>query len=108
MSFNAYDDLIDLKGKPYLQTIHRSAWFREKHPEGSLPTEVVSLDPVLVKASVYDSSGNLLATGHAGAVEKGSEIWKGKAVEKAETAALGRALGAAGFGTPIDAVSQPP
>lgn len=99
MAFNADEHLIDLKGRKYLETKWRVAWFREKYPNGCIATEIISLDPVLIKASIYDDNNQLLATGHAGAVDTGKQVWSGRAVEKSETAAIGRALGVAGFGT---------
>lgn len=99
MAFDPEKYLSDYKGKQYLEVKWRLVWFREKYPEGSVTTEIVSLDPILVKAYVYANPDLLLATGHAGAVEKGTPIWAGRGVEKAETASIGRALGMAGFGT---------
>lgn len=99
VAFETSKHLIDLKGKKYLPTYARIMAFREKHERGSISTEIVSLDPLIVKATVYDGDGMVLATGHAGAVDTGKQVWSGRAVEKAETASIGRALGAAGFGT---------
>lgn len=99
MAFNPEEHLIQMKGKDYLPVPARVMWFREKYPNGSITTEIVSLDPILVKAYVYANADLLLSTGHAGAVDKGNAVWSGRAVEKAETAAIGRALGLAGFGT---------
>src|SRR5690606_19873203 len=84
--------LIQLKGKWYLETKWRIRWFRQDHPTGTIATEVVSLDPPLVKATIYASDGHILATGHAGANDKGNAVWSGRSIEKSETAAIGRAL----------------
>jgi len=99
MAIDLKKHLVSLKGKMYLPTYARIMAFREKHERGSIRTEIVSLDPLIVKATVYDGDGMILATGHAGAVDTGKQVWSGRAVEKAETASIGRALGAAGFGT---------
>ena len=99
MAIDLKKHLVPLKGKMYLPTYARIMAFREKHERGSIHTEIVSLDPLIVKATVYDNDGRVLATGHAGAVDTGKQVWSGRAVEKAETASIGRALGAAGFGT---------
>lgn len=98
-SFDPTKHLIQLKGKWYLETKYRIQWFREDHPRGCISTEVVSYDPILVKATIYSAEGEVLATAHAGAVDKGNAVWSGKTAEKAETAAIGRALGHAGYGT---------
>lgn len=99
MAFNPAEHLIDLKGKKYLETKWRIAFFRDTHPDGTIATEVLSFDPLLVKATICKSDGTVIATGHGGANDKGNAVWSGRAVEKAETAAIGRALGHAGFGT---------
>jgi hypothetical protein len=98
-SFDPTKHLIQLKGKWYLETKYRIQWFREDHPRGCISTEIVSYDPALIKATVYSGEGEVLATAHAGAVDKGNAVWSGKSFEKAETAAIGRALGHAGYGT---------
>lgn len=100
--FDPKKHLIQLKGKWYLETKYRIAWFRDAHPNGCISTEIISLDPVMVKATVYDGSGDVLATGHAGAIDKGNAVWSGRALEKSETAAIGRALAHAGFGAQFD------
>jgi hypothetical protein len=97
--FNPTKHLIQLKGKQYLETKYRIQWFREEHPGGCISTEVMSFDPVMVKATIYNAEGGILATAHAGAVDKGNAVWSGRAIEKSETAAIGRALAHAGYGT---------
>lgn len=98
-NFDAKQHLIKMGSRMYLETKWRLVWFREEHPHGCITTEIVSLDPVLIKATVYNSEGAVLATAHAGAVDTGKAVWSGRVVEKAETGAIGRALGHAGFGT---------
>lgn len=97
--FDPNAHLILLKNKKYLETKWRLVWFREDHPNGCITTEIVNLEPVLVKATVVSNDGTILGTGHAGAVDKGNAVWSGRAVEKSETAAIGRALAVAGYGT---------
>lgn len=102
MPFNPKDHLIDLRGKKYLDVRNRLVWFRHEHPQGSVQTEIISAAPPIVKASIYDGENNLLATGHgtANAPKNGSTVvWSGREIEKAETAAIGRALGHAGYST---------
>lgn len=97
--FDPTEHLIRLQGKDYLQVQHRVLWFRAEHPKGRIETELVSTDPLIYKATIKDSDGNILATGHGSAQRKDKAVWSGREVEKAETAATGRALGLAGFGT---------
>ena len=104
--FDPKKHLIQLKGKWYLETKYRIQWFREDHPRGCISTEVVSYDPMMVKATVYDGEGAVLATAHAGAVDKGNAVWSGRGLEKSETAAIGRALAHAGYGTQFAGVDE--
>ena len=90
---------VKLGGKQYLQVNARVQWFRDDHPHGVITTEVVSWDPLGVKASIYDNEGSLLAVDHGSAVTKPNTVWAGRELEKACTAAIGRALALAGYGT---------
>jgi len=100
MAFNPKDHLRKISGNDYLDVKWRVMWFREVQATGRIDTELVNLDPLLVKATVYNSEGLQLATGHGGA-NAGSKrvVWSGREFEKAETAAIGRALAHAGYGT---------
>ena len=104
--FDPKKHLIQLKGKWYLETKYRIQWFREDHPRGCISTEIVSYDPMMVKATVYDGEGAVLATAHATAVDKGNAVWSGRGLEKSETAAIGRALAHAGYGTQFAGVDE--
>jgi hypothetical protein len=108
MSFNPKEHLIDLKGKDYLPVAYRLVWFRDEHPNGAVRTEVVSMNPLLVKATVLDENGRFLSDGHASATLPNGRtaVWSGREFEKAETAAIGRALGHAGYGTQFDAEDE--
>lgn len=99
-TFNPQDYLMDIKGKPYLKTPHRVLWFKTEHPEnGAITTELVFAEPFpLFKAYVY-VDGVLMATAHGSAQVKAGSVYAGREFEKAETAAIGRALGNAGYGT---------
>lgn len=99
MSFNPKDWLIDLKGKKYLQVAHRVEWFREVHPTGAIVTELVSVEPIVFKATITNNEGVILAVDYASATPKQGAVWSGREIEKASTAAIGRALALAGFGT---------
>lgn len=99
MAFDPQKHVISLKGKAYLETRWRIAWFRDEHPDGAIVTEILSQEPIMVKATVLNGAGQILATGHGGALDKGNAVWSGRGLEKAESAAIGRALGHAGYGT---------
>lgn len=99
MTFDAQKHVIELKGKKYLETKWRIAWFRDEHPHGCIETDVLPFDVLTVKATVRNAEGFVLATGLGSANDKGNAVWSGRSLEKAETAAIGRALGHAGYGT---------
>lgn len=92
--------LISMKGRDYLEVKWRIVWFRADHPRGGIMTDTVSLDPLVIKATITDDTGRILATGHGTANAGGkATVWSGREVEKAETAAIGRALASCGYGT---------
>lgn len=104
--FNSAEHLIKVKGKDYLPVAWRLVWFREAHPDGSIETIVLPSDVMyLVRAIVRSGVGEVIATAHGTAPFKAPNIggkpavWTGRELEKAETAAMGRALAVAGFGT---------
>lgn len=99
MSFNPKDHMTDLRGRDYLEVKWRLVWFRDVHPSGTIETQVMNTDPLIVRATV-SVNGMTLATGHGSADSDGKRVvWTGREIEKAETAAIGRALAHAGFGT---------
>jgi hypothetical protein len=99
MTFNPQQHLIDLRGKQYLEVAWRLVWFRDAHPTGSIITTLLSTEPLIMRCEVV-VDGVVIATGHGSADAQGRKVvWSGREIEKAETAAIGRALAAAGFGT---------
>lgn len=89
--------LLNLKGKDYLQAAHRLVWLREDHPEWSLETEFVRLEETfaIVKATIRDDSGRVISCAH----KREDKAHFPDFIEKAETGALARAAGVAGYGT---------
>lgn len=86
--------------KPYVAVPQRIAAFRDICPNGSIVTNILSLEDgvVLMKTEVRDEEGNLLAVGHACEKETSSYINKTSYIENCETSAVGRALGMLGIG----------
>ena len=92
--------IVNIHGKQYQTVAYRVGLFREKHPDLSLITEVISRDDdvVVMKAHIADPTGRIIATGHAEENRRSSQINKTSALENAETSAIGRALAAFGIG----------
>lgn len=88
--------LVSLKGKEYLEVKWRLVWLRQEHPSADIDTELFKHDDkeAIFKARIVLPDGGS-ATGWGS--ETRSDF--GDYLEKAETKALGRALGALGFGT---------
>lgn len=97
----------DIKGKEYAEVNQRIKAFRIVYPKGTIETSMVSLENgvCIFKASVYDEEYNLLGTGTAYEKEDSSFINKTSFIENAETSAVGRALGMAGFGIDVSVAS---
>lgn len=93
--FNPQSKITKVQGKDYLTVQWRLVWFRSEHPKGSILTEVINDD--LMKATIIDGDGKVLATGHGSSKKAG--VAKSRPFEGAETAAIGRALAHAGYGT---------
>ncbi|NWF65610.1 MAG: hypothetical protein HXY38_15040 [Chloroflexi bacterium] len=98
-TFDPAPHLIKLQGKDYLPVYARIMWFRMANPDGVISTDLIQLDPAVVRATITTAAGQIVATGYGTAVDNRSAKWAGRAVEKAETAAIGRALAHAGYGT---------
>lgn len=88
---------VDLDPAPYLAVPYRIVWFREEHPKGQIKTTLIQSDSeiALVYAEIRDGEHNLLATAHK--LESKGNFFD--YIEKAETGAIGRALGMCGYGT---------
>jgi len=94
---------IDIKGTAYATVNTRLKYFRENFEDYRLTTEILSNEggKCLIKASISNDKGDMVATGHAYEVEGEGFINKTSHVENCETSAWGRALG--NFGIGIDA-----
>ncbi len=93
---------ISIKGKPYVMVNERILYFRDKEAfkDWQITTEIISIDAdnVIMKASIYNPDGVLMATGHAWEATESSFINKTSYLENCETSAVGRALGLMGIG----------
>ena len=98
----------------YLDTKYRLLWFRLKYPDGkiikipkALNKEYATFE-VRIYADKNDAEDNFLANGFASRYKDDSNEKFGlNFVESAETAALGRALKDAGFGTQFCDIALP-
>lgn len=92
----------NIKGKQYVEVNERIKFFRleEKYNGWSLSTEVVHLDEnsCVIRATICNSDGMVIATGFAQEDKSSSYINKTSYVENCETSAWGRALANLGIG----------
>ena len=92
----------NIKGKEYVEVNERIKFFRleDKYSGWSLSSEVVHLDAdsCVIKATIADPNGYIIATGFAQEDKSSSYINKTSYVENCETSAWGRALANLGIG----------
>ena len=93
--------LEQYRGRSYLPVSERIYWFRYDHPNWTIKTDIAYVSDdgrfVIVQASLLDEQGRVYATAHKGrSADDGSDF-----VEKAETAAIGRALSLLGYSTSV-------
>tara|TARA_R110000765_G_scaffold417652_2_gene520365 strand:- start:2433 stop:2930 length:498 start_codon:yes stop_codon:yes gene_type:complete len=98
----AAQGVISIHGREYWTVARRVADFRKTHPSTkgwAIETDIISVDAevVIVKATIRDPDGKVVATGHAEEYRTASKINRTSAVENAETSAIGRAMAAAGW-----------
>jgi hypothetical protein len=95
-NFDPGKHLVQLKGKDYLEVKWRLLWLRTDHPNADIETVLIERTDTFAlfraRVSIPDRGS---ATGYGS--ETKSDF--GDFIEKAETKAIGRALGALGFGT---------
>ena len=90
--------VVEIHGKEYLTVARRIRDFRDKHPDYSIKTKLLSnAELVLVKATISDNDGNVLSTGHAEEIRNATKILSTSCVETTETSAVGRCLSLLGF-----------
>lgn len=104
---NAQIKTTPIRGKDYAEVNQRIEAFRKLFPMGSIITEIVSLAEgvVVMKATVTDGDGRILATGTAYEKEGNGNINKTSYIENCETSAVGRALGILGIGINVSIAS---
>ncbi|WP_314188802.1 hypothetical protein [Paracoccus yeei] len=89
-------------GKKYTTVAIRVEMMRRHAGAFGIATEIVHWakeagSPIVVKATVTDEAGRVLATGHAEEIRGKGNVNMTSALENAETSAIGRALAALGL-----------
>lgn len=105
---NAQIKTTPIKGKEYAEVPQRVKAFRMLYPEGTIKTEIVSIENgvVVIRATVgyyennlAESDFHILGVGHAYEKEGNGFINQTSYIENCETSAVGRALGFVGIGS---------
>jgi len=98
MTKDLKDKAIDFKGKKYVLVSDRVLYFNETYPEGSITTELVTNDEMVVIKATVKPNEKQTFTGYSQATWGEGYINKTSALENAETSAVGRALAFMGIG----------
>lgn len=88
------DGVVKIHGKEYKTVAKRVADFRDKFPNHTLVTELVSADDerVVMVSKVYDPDNRLVSTGWAEERRDASRLHGTSSLEICETSACGRAV----------------
>jgi hypothetical protein len=88
------DGVVKIHGKEYKTVAKRVADFRDKFPNHTLITELVSADDerVVMVSKVYDVDNRLVSTGWAEERRDASRLHGTSSLEICETSACGRAI----------------
>jgi len=88
------DGVVKIHGKEYKTVAKRVADFRDKFPNHTLVTELVSADDerVVMVSKVYDTDNRLVSTGWAEERRDASRLHGTSSLEICETSACGRAV----------------
>ena len=89
--------IVQIHGKEYMTVARRVELAREQEALESVETEVLSHDPVVIKAKVT-IKGRVFTGISSVSPDSNKSIERQNPYEVAETSAVGRALGFAGFG----------
>lgn len=102
--FDPIQFISKVKGRDYLEVKWRIAWMRSEHPDAIMDTDLVShLDDRAIMRAIVTLPGGGSATGWGSETATSFENY----IEKAETKAIGRALTALGYGTPVAETEEP-
>lgn len=92
----------NIRGKQYVEVNERIKFFRQedRYKDWTIMSEFTVLDSeqCVCKTTIADTTGRVIATGHAHEVQGASNINKTSYVENCETSAIGRALAMLGIG----------
>lgn len=91
----------NIKGNAYLRVADRIAWMRRDYPCAEVSTHIhsVSATGAVITATIRLVNNNGFDEGSGSGIGTCKAEDFGDFVEKAETAAIGRALGTLGYGT---------
>jgi sulfur carrier protein ThiS len=86
--------LVDIHGREYKTVALRVNEFRAEYGDFAIETDIVEATDkiVVMRAVIKDTTGRVIATGHAEENRSASAINKTSAMENCETSAVGRAL----------------
>lgn len=92
----------NIKGKEYVEVNQRLLYFRKesKYEGWTIENDLVAVDSesCIIKATIKDNQGRVIASAHAQEDRTSSHINKTSFVENCETSAVGRALAMLGIG----------